>query len=110
MKTKNFEIKKALLMADLHMWNLAEMLHVSEATVLRWLRNELPEELQQKIVRMIETKDVSNRCEITEEIRKCVLINPNKRKKNVPYEYYALLNEKNAIDNEDSFSKLFLET
>lgn len=50
---KNHLIRVALAEADLRQYQLAEMLGVSETTMVRRLRKELPEEEQMEIVELI---------------------------------------------------------
>lgn len=53
MKRTNEKIKKALEDKRLCQWELADMLDVSESTVTRLLRHELPEEKQKEILDLI---------------------------------------------------------
>ncbi len=50
----NLKIRIALLENGIKQWELAKMLGVSEMTIVRRLRNELPEEEQARYIRMIE--------------------------------------------------------
>jgi len=50
----NLKIRIALLERGLKQYHLAKMLGVSESTVFRRLRDELPEEEQARYIRMIE--------------------------------------------------------
>lgn len=40
----NKDIRKAARIADVPMWKVAMVLGISEPTIFRWLRTELPEE------------------------------------------------------------------
>lgn len=51
---KNLRIKKALASNMMRHWQLARLLNVSEMTLTRKLREELPEEEQLRIVKLIE--------------------------------------------------------
>lgn len=55
MKRTNEKIKKALENKRLCQWELADMLGVSEATVTRMLRHELPEEKKKEILDLIKS-------------------------------------------------------
>ncbi len=50
----NERIKNTLLINRVRQWELANLLGVCEMTVIRRLRTELPEEEQNRIVRLIE--------------------------------------------------------
>lgn len=50
---KNEEIRKAMKSKGLKQWELAELLGVSEQTMYRKLRTELPKEEKQKILEVI---------------------------------------------------------
>ena len=52
----NIKIRKALAANMMKLYQLDEILGVSEATRCRMLRNELPEEEQNRIVNLIEEK------------------------------------------------------
>lgn len=41
---KNNDIRKAALLSDVRHWQICEKLGISEPTLTRWLRTELPEE------------------------------------------------------------------
>ena len=47
------EIREALKEADLKQWELAQMLNISEFTLSRKMRTELPEDMKQKILELI---------------------------------------------------------
>ena len=49
----NLKIRLALLEHNLKQWQLAKLLKVSESTVNRLLREELPEEEQDRILSLI---------------------------------------------------------
>ena len=49
----NLIIRTALLTYDVRTWQLAKIMGISEPTVYRRLRQELPEEEQKKIAAMI---------------------------------------------------------
>lgn len=51
---KNMRIRNALRIADMRYWQLAEALGVSEMTLTRRMRNEMPDEEQDRIVALIE--------------------------------------------------------
>lgn len=52
---KNMKIRQALLKASMKNYQLAELMGISEFTLSRRLRNELPKEEQERIVALIET-------------------------------------------------------
>lgn len=49
----NVEIREALQKAHLKQWELADLLRVSEYTLCKWLRRELPEERKAEILELI---------------------------------------------------------
>lgn len=51
---RNKLIRTTLRCSDVKHWELAEQLGVSEATVCRWLRTELPEDKTTRILQAIE--------------------------------------------------------
>lgn len=51
---RNKEIRDALRLSDVKQWQLAEALEVSDITICRWLRKELPDEKRKMILRTIE--------------------------------------------------------
>ena len=53
---RNEQIRTALRCSDVKQWELAEQLGVSEVTVCRWLRAELPKDKKVQILQAI--KDV----------------------------------------------------
>lgn len=54
-KRTNEKIREALEHKRLCQWELADMLGVSEATVTRMLRHELPEEKKKEILDLIKS-------------------------------------------------------
>ena len=50
----NQEIKETFRKARIHQWEVASMIGVSESTLIRWLRDELPEEKKKRILYAIE--------------------------------------------------------
>lgn len=50
---KNKRIKEALFKTQIRQYELVSILGISESTLTRKLRNELPDEEQDKIVRLI---------------------------------------------------------
>lgn len=50
----NKEIRKAARIADVPMWKVAMALGVSEPTIFRWLRTELPEDKKAAMMAAIE--------------------------------------------------------
>ena len=56
----NSRVRNALFQNDLKYWQLARILGVSEATLSRKLRTELPADEQDRIVRMIEKEAKRN--------------------------------------------------
>ena len=50
----NKEIRKAARIADVPMWKVAMALGVSEPTIFRWLRTELPEDKKAAIMAAID--------------------------------------------------------
>ena len=51
---ENEKIREAMRIANLKQWQVADALGVHEATFCVWLRHELPEEKQKKILSIIE--------------------------------------------------------
>ena len=51
----NIKIRIAMMGRNIKQWQLAKLLKVSESTVNRMLREELPEEEQNRIVALIES-------------------------------------------------------
>jgi hypothetical protein len=52
----NMKIRIKLLEHNKRLWWLAKILETSESTITRRLRNELPEEEQNRIIKLIEEK------------------------------------------------------
>lgn len=63
----NLLIRKTLKQTGMKYWQLARLLGISEATLTRRLRDELPVEEQKKIVAMIEAKTIKREDDNTEE-------------------------------------------
>lgn len=53
---KNAEIRAAITAARLRQWEVAALLGISENTLVRWLRYELPEEKRRLILNAIESE------------------------------------------------------
>lgn len=51
---KNERLRTALKEMGVYLWEVAECLGVSEATVTRMMRKELPEEEQSRIIALVE--------------------------------------------------------
>lgn len=51
---RNKTIREALKKNSMFQWELAELMGVTEATITRWMRKELPEETQREMVELIE--------------------------------------------------------
>ena len=51
---KNIRIRVAMTQKNMKQWQLAEKLEISEASVSRLLRHELPEAEQKRIIELIE--------------------------------------------------------
>lgn len=49
----NIRIRKVLKEAGMKQWQLAELLAISEYTLSRWLRKELPQDEQDRIINII---------------------------------------------------------
>lgn len=47
------DIRKQLQNSNMKQWELAQKLNVSESTLIRWLRTELPEEKKERILKLI---------------------------------------------------------
>lgn len=50
----NVEIRDMITENGLFLWQLADLLNVSESTVYRWLRHELPQERKREIISAIQ--------------------------------------------------------
>ena len=55
----NEKVRKALRVHDVKQWELAKMLGIAEATLSRKLRDELPDDEQDELIRMIEDADLT---------------------------------------------------
>lgn len=53
----NKRIRKKMIDKGLKQWELARLMGISEATMYRKLRDELPEEEQDRIIQLIEEKE-----------------------------------------------------
>lgn len=49
----NSDVKDSLQAKRIYYWELSDKLHVSEMTLCRWLRHELPEEKKKLILNAI---------------------------------------------------------
>lgn len=49
----NKKIREAIKNNGMYLWQLSDILNVSEATVTRWLRHEIPDEKQMEIIEKI---------------------------------------------------------
>ena len=56
----NIKIRITMMEHNIKQWQLAKLLDVSESTVNRLLREELPEEEQDRIVEIIKNGGISN--------------------------------------------------
>lgn len=54
MKTSNSDIRNLLKAQKIKHWKLADLLGISETTLVRKLRKELPKEEKEKILNIIE--------------------------------------------------------
>lgn len=52
--TANADIRKAARVADVAQWQICERLGISEPTLTRWLRGDLPEDRRQRILAAID--------------------------------------------------------
>ena len=50
----NMSIRNALAERKMPLWQLAVLAGVSEPTIVRWMRTELPEERQKELIALIE--------------------------------------------------------
>lgn len=50
---KNVQIRTAMRVSDVKQWEVAEQLGISEVTVCRWLRTELPDDKKRQILQAI---------------------------------------------------------
>lgn len=53
MNKKNVELRQVMKRYGLTCWQLADILEVSESTVYRWFRHELPEDKKSEILEKI---------------------------------------------------------
>lgn len=53
----NIRIRQELKKKNLKHWELAERLAITEFTLSRWLRNELPDTEQEKIISIIRREE-----------------------------------------------------
>lgn len=51
---KNIKIREALKKYNMRQWELAQLLDMGETTLARTLRAELPEDVQKKVIELIE--------------------------------------------------------
>ena len=58
---RNKEIRNAMLRSNVKQWEVAEHLGISEFTICRWLRSELPSEKKESLLQAI--SEVKNRKE-----------------------------------------------
>lgn len=52
-KTRNLMIRECMRTHDIRLWEVADLLGVSESTVVKRFRHELPEEEQKRIIELI---------------------------------------------------------
>lgn len=52
---KNLDIREALKNANMRHWVLADELGIDESTLTRWLRQELPTDKKERIIKIIES-------------------------------------------------------
>ena len=50
----NEAIRKAVKDEGMHLWQLSDVLGVSEATITRWMRHEMPSAKQADIIKKID--------------------------------------------------------
>ena len=55
----NKKVRIAMIEADIRQWELAKLLNISESSLTRKLRDELPEKEQDEIVAIIKNKGVT---------------------------------------------------
>jgi len=53
MQQKNTRVRNALKEQNMYLWELAQLLGVSEATITRKMRTELPEDEQNNLIEFI---------------------------------------------------------
>lgn len=54
MSKTNMKVRTALMTSGVYQYELADEIGVSEITLSRWMRKEMPDERQQAMVEMIE--------------------------------------------------------
>lgn len=54
MTKANSHIRDMIKKADVYQWQVADVLGISEVTLIRWLRTDLKEEKEERIVQAIE--------------------------------------------------------
>lgn len=59
MKKSNMKIRVALTTAGMRQWQFADLLGVHQSVLARWMRYELPEDLQNEAVALIRGDSVS---------------------------------------------------
>lgn len=62
MQEKNSEIKMALKESRVRQWEVAEALNISESTIVRRLRKELPLDEKTRILQVIEQLKSNRAC------------------------------------------------
>lgn len=50
----NLDIRKKAKASNIPFWMIADRLHISEVTFVRWLRHELPDSQKAKIFKIIQ--------------------------------------------------------
>ncbi len=63
----NKKVRIAMIEADIRQWELAKLLNISESSLTRKLREELPEKEQDEIVALINDKGAEQLCEDSTE-------------------------------------------
>ena len=53
-KKLNQDIKETIRKARIHQWEVASAIGISESTLIRWLRDELPEEKRMRILSAVD--------------------------------------------------------
>ena len=64
----NQKIREAMKKSGLRYWQLADLIGISTGTLSVWLRHEMPEEKQERILQLI--KEEAERMHMTVEERK----------------------------------------
>lgn len=110
MEAKNLRIRIAAFNAGIPLWKLANLLGVADATLSRYLRYELSEATQMKIIDFISSKDMKKRQDVINSIRAEVCREPAKAwRKNVCKDYDPLSAQRETMSERD-YERLFLET